>query len=189
MVKDPGVAIENRAISMRATNPGALACSTEASAERGRHDRRAVHNAEERTQREGMGGARRGRRRHRLLAQLDPREAGGDPRSARRVLATHDRDAGLERAPLVHRPARNDAPCASGAATGRVLRPESRRLLRRGDAQQRGQRRVDRLAVALPHRADRCVALPGVQRSARAGLRCPRVWWCRHRVVQRGAHR
>ena len=56
--------------------------------------------------------------------------------------------------------------CASGARARRVLRPEPRHLLRGGDEQQRRQRRADRLARAVLHRADRRQALRGVQRSA-----------------------
>ena len=78
---------------------------------------------------------------------------------------------------------------APGARARRLLRPEPRRLLRRGDAQQRRQRRADRLARAVPHRADRRLALQRVHRPARAGVRARRVRRRRPRAVQRAAER
>ena len=66
----------------------------------------------------------------------------------------------------------------------RLLRSQSRHLLRRGDAQQRGERRADRFARSILDRADRRLAVHGVQRSACARVRAGRVRGCRHRVVQ-----
>ena len=109
-------------------------------------------------------------RRHRLLAQLDPREARRVPRRPRRVLEDGHGQRRVERLPLEHRPAGHDAARAPGVRPRRLLRPEPRHLLRRGDAQQRRQRRADRFALAVPHRADR--------RRGSSGSTSIRVRWC-----------
>ena len=116
-------------------------------------------------------GAARGRRRRRgLLAQLDAGEAGRVARRARGVLATGHRQHRVERVPVGHRSAGDDARRAAGARSRRLLRPQPRHLLRRRDPQQRRQRGADRLARAVLHRAHRRLAL---QRAHRA-----RVRWC-----------
>ena len=56
-------------------------------------------------------------------------------------------------------PAGHAARRAPGARPRRLLRPEPRGVLRRGDAQQRRQRRADRLARAVPDRAGRRLAV------------------------------
>ena len=73
------------------------------------------------------------------------------------------------------------------AGARRLLRPEPGRVLRRGDAQQRGQRRADRVARAVLHRAGRRLAVPRVHRPAGARVRGRRVRRRGARAVQRAA--
>ena len=62
-----------------------------------------------------VGGARGRRRRHRVLAQLDARQAGRDTWRAHRVLETDRRHRRVEPVPLEHGAARDDAACSPGA--------------------------------------------------------------------------
>ena len=74
-------------------------------------------------------------------------------------------------AALEHGPAGDAARRAPGARAGRLLRPEPGGVLRGRDAQQRRQRRADRVARAVPDRAGRRVAVRRVHQSAGAGVR------------------
>ena len=125
-----------------------------------------------RVEREDVGGARGRRARHRLLAELDAGQAGRVSGCPRRVLEVGHRQHRLERLPLEHRPAGDDAGRAPSAGARHLLRPEPRHLLRRRDEQQRRQRRADRFARTVLHRADRRVALQGAPQPG--GAACSR---------------
>ena len=102
---------------------------------------------------EDPGSARRRRCRRRVLAQLDPGQAGRDAGRARRVLAADRRHRRVQRLSLGDRSAGHDARCPSRHRARGVLRSEPRVLLRRRDEQQRRQRRPDRFAGTVPDRA------------------------------------
>ena len=128
--------------------------------------------AADRPEREGARGARGRRPGRRLLAQLDARQARRVARRARRVLADGHGQRRVERCccwSTGRRVTMRDV--RQALVPGRLLRAEPGRVLRRGDAQQRRQRRADRLARAVPDRAGRRLAVQRVHRSARAGVR------------------